>query len=113
MTFVQDSQTNYIGYRVFDYDEIACTWYTFIEKAGNYSGFLNSQPTAASPDLTNMVSTGTNIFKTFFGKLTLVLGAFSSFVFSFTTFGTMFMLTIQYTDGNNTAIRELFSENKQ
>ena len=32
-----------MGRDVFVYDEIACTWYTFIQKAYNYSGIAGSE----------------------------------------------------------------------
>ena len=107
MDFVSNIQMDYLGNKVFDYEEIACTWYTFLEKAGNYSGFASLE--SSSPDLTNMVFTGTNIFKTFFGNLASILGAFSNFIFNFTTFVTMFMLTIQYNNQKDSAMKQLFS----
>lgn len=111
MDFVSNIQMDYLGDKIFDYEEIACTWYTFLEKAGNYSGLTGSE--SESPDLRNMVFTGTNIFKTFFGNLASVLGAFSNFIFNFTTFVTMFMLTIQFNNQKHSAMKQLFSENKQ
>ena len=56
-----------------------------------------------------MVFTGTNIFKTFFGNIALVLSGFSNFIFSSTTFVTMFMLTVQYNENQSSTIREIFS----
>lgn len=56
--------------------------------------------------------TGTNIFKTFFGNLTLVLSSFSNFIFSATTFLTMFILTTQTFDSFN-SLHSIFSDEKQ
>lgn len=42
MDFVSNLQMDYLGNKIFDYEEIACTWYTFLEKAGNYSGLASS-----------------------------------------------------------------------
>jgi hypothetical protein len=106
LKFVDKMQRDYIGNKVFDYDEIACTWYSFFEKASNYSGFANPGPT--SPALSSMVSTGTNIFKTVFGNLALILGGLSNFIFSFTTFVTMFFLTVQFSSQTET-VKEIFS----
>ena len=97
MGFVHDMQINYIGEKIFDYDEIACTWYSFFEKASNKSGLVSAGKGNAGggSDFSNMFSTGTSIFKTVFGNLTLILSYFSSFIFSLTTFITMFMMTVQ------------------
>lgn len=41
MVFAGDFQMNYLGDQIFfDYVEIACTWYTLLQKGANYIGLM-------------------------------------------------------------------------
>ena len=56
-----------------------------------------------------MVTEGASIFKTVFGGLAIVLGGASNFIFSFTTFITMFYLTTQHFKSSSGVLKDLFS----
>jgi hypothetical protein len=79
-------QTKLIGYKIFPYDEIACTWFFSIQK------FL----TYFAPSDFDMLSTGTTFFKTIFNNIKYILFSFSNIIFDLTTFITVFFFTIDY-----------------
>ena len=60
-----------------------------------------------------MMSGGANFFKTLFGSLAVFLTSFSNFIFSLTTFVTMFYLTTQYFTETSGFFKHIFSERKQ
>lgn len=86
--YIKQFQLDYLGIDIFHYDDIACTWYSILNKASNYSAIQTQDFSTAS-----IVSTGTSIFKTIFGNLTSILLSISNSIFNFTIWLTTFMLT--------------------
>ena len=96
MDMIKKVQNEYIGRKILTKTEMVCRWVTFVQKIYSYSDKSILEPTAS-----NLVMTGTNIFKIFFGNLAFVISSFSSLVFSITTFLTMFYLTTKYCSTEN------------
>ncbi len=59
------------------------------------------------------MSSGANVFKTLFGSVAVILSGFSNFIFSLTTFITMFYLTTQYFHSSSGVLKDLFSGHKK
>lgn len=107
MKFVKKIENEYIGRKILTKTEIICRWLTFVQKIYSYNDKNAFEPTAS-----NLVMTGTNIFKTFFGNLAFIISSISSMIFSITTFLTMFYLTTKYFTTEN-PFEEILSEQKQ
>jgi hypothetical protein len=108
---VKETQVEYLGkVRFGDYNEIICTWYSILEKAGNYS---NSYMGEGESVKTVFMSSGTTIFQTIFGSVATLLGMVSSFVFALTTFFTMFVMTVKHYHSSEGVFKSVFSQSKQ
>lgn len=107
-------QTNYADYvgnigQAEDYEEVICTWYSFVEKANNYS----SNYMGDGEMKTVVMSSGANFFQTVFGSLASLLGLVSGVGFALTTFLTMFTMTVQNYHSSQGVFKSIFSQHKQ
>ncbi len=93
---------------IYYYDEILCTWYSFLDKIVSYSGIkINGKE-----DLHEVFSTGSSLFKLFFGNMAWILSKISNSVFNITTFITAFLLTAR-SRNSSSSVFKVFSQNKK